>query len=155
MRMRVCRRCAFTIVEVLVAIVIIGVALAAVLTAYSSAYGLAETSLSATAAMDAALTVAERIKGETPAAIPTKYGPAGDPGPIFAVPGLPNAAGHVDVDTSDPDVLGIVVTVCWRQKGGRVVGEDQNLDGVLSPSEDVNLNGRIDSPVTLSFRVAR
>ena len=51
--------------------------------------------------------------------------------------------------TCDYDILRVVISVCWRQKSGRVIGEDTDLDGVLDTGEDANINGQIDSPVQL------
>jgi hypothetical protein len=55
----------------------------------------------------------------------------------------------------NPDLLEITISVCWRQ-GGRVMGEDTDLDGNLDAGEDKSspLNGIIDSPVELVTRVA-
>lgn len=49
------------------------------------------------------------------------------------------------------DMLRVVISASWRQKSGRVIGEDQDLDGVLDtdPDEDVNDNNQIDSPVQI------
>jgi len=38
------------------------------------------------------------------------------------------------------------VQVSWQDKAGHIIGEDLNLDGVLNVGEDVNGNGRLDSP---------
>lgn len=57
--------------------------------------------------------------------------------------------GVVSVDNSNPDLLYVIVTVCWRHLDGRIIGEDTNLDGILQSSEDTNNNAKIDSPITL------
>ena len=51
------------------------------------------------------------------------------------------------VDNTNADLFEITVVFCWRQKNGRVIGEDQNLNGQLDGGEDANGNGRLDSPV--------
>ncbi|MBI5554451.1 MAG: prepilin-type N-terminal cleavage/methylation domain-containing protein [Elusimicrobia bacterium] len=44
-------------------------------------------------------------------------------------------------------LLEVVITVCWRAKDGRIIGEDTNLNGVLDAGEDMNANSELDSPV--------
>ncbi len=67
----------------------------------------------------------------------------------FSLSGL-TGAGVTYVDNSDPDLLKITNTFCWRQKSGRVIGEDKNLNGQLNAGEDSNGNGILDSPVQLA-----
>ena len=38
---------------------------------------------------------------------------------------------------------------------GRIIGEDQDLDGVLDFGEDANANGRLDSPIELVTLIAQ
>lgn len=38
---------------------------------------------------------------------------------------------------------------------GRLIGEDQNLNGALDPGEDANGNGRLDSPIEIVTLIAR
>jgi hypothetical protein len=68
----------------------------------------------------------------------------------FTVNNIPSSMGvvYVVVDDTDPELLRVTISVCWRQKG-RVIGEDTNLNGVLEGIEDVNHNNIIDSPVQL------
>lgn len=73
----------------------------------------------------------------------------------FGVAGIEEAEGRVDVDNTNPDLLEITVTVCWKQVGGRVIGEDLNLDGDLDTGEDSNGNGQLDSPVQIITLMAK
>lgn len=87
----------------------------------------------------------------------------------FEVPGLlPSAVStfvEVVQDPTDPrdvaqvtsaNLAQVTVTVCWRQGLGRVLGEDQNLDGVFTvDTEDANGNGVLDSPAQLTTLIAR
>ena len=57
------------------------------------------------------------------------------------------------VDDSNPELLKVTISVCWR-KNNRVFGEDANFDGLLTPAEDTNNNGIIDSPVQLVTLIA-
>ncbi len=71
----------------------------------------------------------------------------------FTTPGL-DGLGTVRVDDSDPKLLVVSATVCWREKDGRVIGEDRNLNGILLSDEDDNGNGVIDSPVQLTTLIS-
>ena len=50
----------------------------------------------------------------------------------------------------NPGLLQITSVFCWRDKNGRVYGEDLNLNGALDTGEDANLNDRIDSIASLT-----
>lgn len=78
-------------------------------------------------------------------------------GSTFEVFGLPagSSKGSISIDNTNPNLLNIYIAVCWQSSDGRIIGEDKNLDGLLSPAEDVNSNNKIDSPINLSTYVAR
>ncbi|HPB67929.1 MAG TPA: hypothetical protein PLT76_08240 [Candidatus Omnitrophota bacterium] len=67
----------------------------------------------------------------------------------FTTPDL-NGTGVVYVNNSNPDVLEISASFSWRERTGRVFGEDQDLDGQIDAGEDVNGNGILDSIVQLA-----
>ncbi|MEW6008614.1 MAG: hypothetical protein AB1629_03165 [Candidatus Omnitrophota bacterium] len=75
----------------------------------------------------------------------------------FEVAALPTGSskGSIAIDNTNPNLLKVYIAVCWRSSDGRIIGEDKNLDGSLSPVEDVNSNNKIDSPIYLSTYVAR
>ncbi len=54
------------------------------------------------------------------------------------------------VDSPKANYLTLTTSFRWRQKSGRVIGEDRDLDGVVDAGEDANANGMLDSPVTLT-----
>lgn len=54
------------------------------------------------------------------------------------------------VDDAQAGILRITTTFCWRERSGRVIGEDLDLDGQLDSGEDKNANGILDSPVSLA-----
>lgn len=62
----------------------------------------------------------------------------------FTVTGL-NGIGLTEVDNTDPNLLIVHVEFSWRDRRGRVIGEDLDLDGIRDNGEDVNGNGRLDS----------
>ena len=53
------------------------------------------------------------------------------------------------VESLQADLLRVTVSFSWREKGGRIIGEDKDFDGVIDAGEDVNGNGFLDSPVKL------
>ncbi len=138
----------FTLIELLFAVGILAVVLCGILATYSSCFVLGATSKNTNIATNAAIGLMEEVRSTPFAQIPNDYGDLN-----FAVNGIPASRGVVYVDDSNPELLEITVEVCWRQ-GNRVIGEDENLNGILDAGEDVNGNGRIDSPVELVARVA-
>lgn len=60
-----------------------------------------------------------------------------------------NGRGSIRIVDTNPKLMLVTVTFCWRQSNGRLMGEDKNLNGVLNTGEDANANGTIDSPVQL------
>ncbi len=55
---------------------------------------------------------------------------------------------------STATLLDLSVAACWASRSRRI-GEDRNCNGVLDAGEDANGNGWIDSPATVSTRLAR
>jgi len=51
-------------------------------------------------------------------------------------------------------LLKIKITCCWKEKEGRVIGEDKNLNGQLDSGEDINGNGELDSLIKLVTYIA-
>ncbi len=61
--------------------------------------------------------------------------------------------GDTSVEFNPPDdiltdLIQVEVVVCF-QAGRRIVGEDQNLNGILDSGEDTNADNKISSPVSL------
>ena len=61
-----------------------------------------------------------------------------------------NGTGVTYVTGLDADLLRVTLVFCWREKNGRVMGEDTNINGVLNAGEDTNANGVLDSPVEMT-----
>lgn len=70
----------------------------------------------------------------------------------FDIPGY-KAKGVSYVDDSEPDLLVLIVSASWKDKVGRVHGEDKNLNGQIDGAEDSNGNGRLDGPVQLTTKI--
>lgn len=134
--------------EVLLAIAILAFALCAILFTYISCLALIATSKNVNIATDAALGLMEGIRGDPFSRIFTDYNKLN-----FTVGGMPANMGVVYVDKTNPSLLKVTISVCWRQ-GNRIIGEDTNLNGILNTGEDANNNGIIDSPVELVTLIA-
>jgi type II secretory pathway pseudopilin PulG len=57
--------------------------------------------------------------------------------------------------TTYSDLTYVRLVACWRQKSGRVIGEDTNLDGTLQSSEDKDLDNIMDSPAEIVTFISR
>ncbi len=74
-------------------------------------------------------------------------------GVVFTAGGI-DGTGVTYVNEGELDMLTVTATFCWREKNGRVMGEDTDMDGALDSGEDTNNNGRLDSPVTVTTLVS-
>jgi prepilin-type N-terminal cleavage/methylation domain-containing protein len=138
----------FTLVEILLAIGILAFALCSILALYSACLVLTSTSKNINIATNGVLALTEEIRSTPFTQIINDYQDL-----IFMVNDIPSSRGHVYIDDTNPELLSVTVSVCWRQ-GNRIIGEDANLNGVLNLGEDANGNGVIDSPVELVTLIA-
>ena len=130
--------------EMMVAAVIMILAFVGILATFIRCLELNELSRNTGIATTAAKARMELIKDTAFTDLATTY----DKVPFFKT-GF-TGAGVSYVDTTDPNLYKITVSFCFREKNGRVIGEDTNLNGVLNAGEDTNGNGMIDSPVELA-----
>jgi prepilin-type N-terminal cleavage/methylation domain-containing protein len=138
----------FTLFEILLAMAILAFALCSILVTYVSCLTLIETSKNVNIATNACLGLLEEIRSDAFPRIIDDYN-----GVNFTVNEIPSSMGVVYVDDTNPELLQVTISVCWRQ-GKRVMGEDADLNGVLDAGEDENGNGIIDSPVELVTLIA-
>jgi prepilin-type N-terminal cleavage/methylation domain-containing protein len=138
----------FSLVETILAIAILAFAVCAILQTYATCFALSSISENMNTATNAAQGLLEEMRSSSYVQLYDNYH-----GLIFTVNDIPNSRGIIYVDDTNPELLKITVTVCWKS-GSRVIGEDRDLDGVLDPGEDVNGNGMIDSVVKLVTLIA-
>jgi prepilin-type N-terminal cleavage/methylation domain-containing protein len=138
----------FTLVELLVSVLIAVIACVCILGGILTCMYLNRLAFEYTVANNACIREAETIMQSSFYSVFATYNNT-----TFAVAGLPQALGYVYVNNTNPDLLQVWVSVCWRDVGSRVVGEDANLNGTLDAGED-NGNNRVDSPVQISFLMA-
>jgi len=139
---------AFSLVELFMAATILALALCSILATYVSCFVLIATSKNINIATNAAQGLVEEIRTSPFSQIFDNYD-----GLNFIVNSISESRGVVYVDDTNPELIEVVVSVCWRQ-GNRIIGEDTDLDGVLDSGEDANGNGIIDSTVGLTTRIA-
>lgn len=149
----------FTFIELMIATMILVIALAGLLAAYQGCFVLAETARNLTASLNSAQAKMEEMRDYTFSQIATDYGQGGLLN-IFPSAGLDeNRKGKIYIqDVSNPldgSLLQVRVVVCWQDHGGRVVGEDSNLNGSLDAGEDTDGDNEIDSPCELITLMAQ
>jgi len=139
----------FTLLELVIAAAILIMALLGLLRIYIGCFNLNETARNLTAAINGAQKEMERIHSLAFSSI------SAGTFEIDAIAGA-DSEGIVEVCNADPELLVVTVTVCWRQRNGRIIGENSDLDdGVFDlVTEDENGNGRLDSPAQIVTLVA-
>lgn len=137
----------FTLVELIIAAGIMGVVVVGILIGYVRCMELNEVSANKSLATKAARSRMEEIKGTAFAGLATSFNNV-----AFPVTGF-TGMGISYVDSPDTENREVTVSVSWRQKNGRVYGEDKDLDGVLDAGEDLNGNGKLDAPVQIVDRI--
>jgi len=134
---------ALTLVELMIAAVILTLTFLGVLLTFLRCMELNEISRNTTLGLEAASSKIEEIKNTSFAQIFATHNDQ-----TFTAAGV-DGIGVVRIDNTNPQLLQVFATFCWRQSNGRVFGEDTDLDGQLDAGEDSNANGRIDSSVQL------
>ncbi len=160
----------FTLVELMLAGVILTVALVGLLGSYLLSFNLNETAKNMTSATYAIEQQIEEIRDSNFNLIFNDYNNtvfrvndaallAGNPVQISFTPNF-ETAGSVRVDNSDPNLLKITVSMCWRQQNDRIIGEDNGrgggiaLNGMLDGAEDADGDNIIDSPAMIMTLMA-
>ncbi len=150
-----------TLIELMIAVMILAFVLVGLLETYIVCLDLVEISKNTSIAINNAQNKLEEIKNYTYAQIKTQYNKV-----PFNLTGI-NGKGvsyafycNNPLDCSDnyaiTDLLEIIVSVSWKQKNGRVIGEDKNRDGILDAGEDKPpANGILDSPVEIETLIAQ
>ncbi|MBI4355343.1 MAG: hypothetical protein HY597_02680 [Candidatus Omnitrophica bacterium] len=133
-----------TLFELIIALAIFVVSIGSLVVAQDGCLALAEGARNTTIGLNLAREKAEEIRAVAFGNVPAYDGQTF----TLAAWGAPHR-GVVRVVTTDPALLEIYISVSWRQRGNRVVGEDTNLNGVPDAGEDANGNGRLDSPASL------
>ncbi len=143
-----CRhRRGFSLLELLIGSSLLLITIAGVLMSYLRCIELAEISRNSSSALQTARSKMEQVK-----ATPFDQIVANFNNITFDIANL-NAKGVSYVDSSNPDLLKVTISVCWKQRNGRLFGEDANLNGLVNTGEDKNANGILDSPIQLVMNI--
>lgn len=145
--------------ELLLVTLLVLVVIITLLTFYLSCADLSMAAKNTTIAAAGARAKMEEIRNYYPFyLVATDYAPGGSRGNTFHISGwLPDTrhCGAIEISDASGDgrLLEIRVTVSWRDKGNRIIGEDatfndsRKFNGILDSGEDANGNGQLDSPV--------
>ncbi len=137
----------FTLLELMIAVSVLIVALVGLLGVFSHMISLNENSGKLTLVVAACQAKLEEMRNSTFSNLYTTYN-----GTSFNPNGFSSgdAKGSIYINNSNPNLLQVFVSVSWRTRSNRIVGEDRNLNGVLDAGEDSNANGRLDSPAEIA-----
>jgi len=141
----------FTLLEMMIAAGILVVALVGLLAMFTGLTSMNERSENLTMAVTACQDKLEEIRRSNFTAVTVTYNNTRfDPAGFQAA----DAEGVIYVDNTNPDLLSILVSVSWRERANRVIGEDQDLDGICDAGEGGGDN-RLNSPAQLVTLMAQ
>ncbi|UCB56565.1 MAG: prepilin-type N-terminal cleavage/methylation domain-containing protein [Candidatus Omnitrophota bacterium] len=174
------RRAGFTLVELMVAVALLVAVLLGLLGVFIGCANLNETSRNLTIAMYGAQEQLEVIRNYDDFDMiandffvngsPNLFDPAGEDDDLDGVLDAGeddngngvldsplNGAGAMFISPfgapPDADIYQVRIVVTWFQKGGRQIGEDTDLDGILDAGEDDNNDGVLSSPAQITTLV--
>ncbi len=142
----------FTLIEVLLAGAILAFCLCGLLLTYINMFILSDLARDLTLATNAVQAKMEELKK-------TSYaGLLAFNGVTFDIAGFAssNAKGLIEVTNNlgYVDLTRLRIVISFKSRG-RLIGEDNNLNGALDSGEDANCNGRLDSPIELVTLIAQ
>ncbi|MEI6438345.1 MAG: prepilin-type N-terminal cleavage/methylation domain-containing protein [Candidatus Omnitrophota bacterium] len=140
-------RAGLSLVEVLVSTSIILIAVIGILLCYIKAIELNAIGQGAVIASHAVKSKIEEIKSTNFAQIYSTYN-----GATFTTAGL-TGIGKIYVNNSSAHLLKVKIVFCWRMQGGRVIGDDKNLNGTADAGEHVDGNGEFSSYVQIITQI--
>lgn|SRR3989338_603852 len=144
----------FSLAELLVTVGILVTVIIILLQLFVYNSVLAELSGNMGYVLSDAQTNLEEIRNSDYSLITTNYASGGTPGNTFNL-SQGQGRGVIYIDSSNASLLQVTVVFCWRNKDGRVIGEDTDLDGILDAGEDLNSNGQIDSKAKFVMKIAK
>jgi prepilin-type N-terminal cleavage/methylation domain-containing protein len=157
----------FSLVEIMVTVAVLGVVIIGLLKSFIYFSAHANTAEHLTLAMSKAQTKLEEMRGHNFDNILADYGPSGTPGNVFfltrANDGI-DGSGVIYLTSLNSGLLQVEIVVCWRNKDGRFIGEDNGgnnpakaLNGILDTAEgeDVDGNVKLSSGATIISMIAK
>jgi prepilin-type N-terminal cleavage/methylation domain-containing protein len=148
--MKLVQRNAFTLVELMVAVAMLSIVIVGMAKLFIYTSVLADTTANSSIVIAEMQSKLEEIRNAEFDDIAVNYTDG-----TFAFEDV-TGTGFISLSTANTELLLIEISGSWRNKYGRVIGEDQNLDGVLDlASEDSDGDGKVDSPVTITSMITR
>lgn len=147
MPIRTLKNNGFSLPELLIAALIFTFTFAGIILVFFRCMELSEMARNSSAAVNASKSLLASIENTAFDQISGTYNNT-----PFTAAGL-NGMGVTYVNTISADLLQVTAVFSWREKNGRAIGEDTNINGVLNAGEDTNGNGLLDSPVKLTTSV--
>lgn len=141
----------FTLIEVLLAMIVLVVCLTSILLTYVQMFILSDLSRDSTLSINAVQAEMEEVKKTDFDNLLALNGTT------FDITGFASSDAKGIVQVTDivyADLKIVRLVVCFKSRN-RIIGEDTNLNGVLNVGEDSNGNGRLDSPVELVTLISR
>jgi len=141
---------AFTLLELALAIAIFVIAACGILSLFISSATIAESAGNVTRAINVAREELENNVKQANFATLTNYS--------LLPPNIPNEmslACYVQNHPTLNDIRQVTIVVSHRGKSQHVIGEDENLNGLLDGGEDTNGDGRLSSLCEISTFIAR
>lgn len=135
---------AFSLIEVVVVMAILVLFSSAMLQLYVSLDETTHISTGKLSAVRAADIIISEMKTLNNSEIVSNYSSGGTPGEMIQLSEL-NGYAQIDIDSSNMDLIDVKIYLHWKDRFGRLFGEDADLDGVLDIGEDLNGNGILDS----------
>jgi len=142
----------FTLFELVIAVAILVVAITGILATFAKFIALNEDARSLTIALTSCQDKMEEIRNSNFDTVFANYDATSFNPDGFT---LNEAKGAIYVNNANPELLEIYMSVSWRGTSNRVIGEDINLDGSLSPGEDLNPDNRLNSPAEITTLMSR
>ncbi len=142
----------FTLIEVLLCMSLLLVLFLSGMSIYVYCFDLQETSRNTGTVLNEVRAKLEEIRGSVFDSIVTTYNLK-----VFNISGI---NGKIRTEAtyvvgSNNQLIDIRAVACWRQKGGRIIGEGK-IDGIGTlVFSDLNGNGKIESPIELVTAVSK
>jgi len=145
----------FTLVELLVAVLILGFVLGGLIQVFIRCSALSQLARNKTAVMSELQGEMEKIRNYSYDAITTDYVAGGpmnlNPFDLDQVTGK----GVIYIDASNSELLEIKIVASWEDKYGRIIGGDFDLDGEVDTGETLDGDGDLTSIARVISLVAR
>ncbi|MBI5416184.1 MAG: hypothetical protein HZA29_05155 [Candidatus Omnitrophica bacterium] len=134
----------FTLSELMIATLIFTLTFAGVIVVFFRCMELSEMARNTSAALNACKSRIASIEDTAFSQITGTYNNT-----TFTAPNV-NGIGVTYVTSPGADLRQVTTSFSWKEKNGRLMGEDANINGQINAGEDVNGNGILDSPVKLT-----